>query len=102
MDVNPEKLAYVEKLPARMAHALHALLEATREHVMPVTAQEIMIYDWEAMSPQGTGAALREAQKRGLAVAVPGGYWVATNQTNELRYALEDRALRDQDEFFDR
>jgi acetylornithine deacetylase/succinyl-diaminopimelate desuccinylase-like protein len=81
-------------MPRRMAHALHALLEAEREHKMPVTAREVCVYDEEASGPLGTGAALREARKRGHATFT-GRYWVASFPTYELRYDLERRYLRE-------
>lgn len=57
----------VAKLPRRTAHAVHALLEASRELNMPVTSREIVIYDEEARDARSTGAALREANQIGRA-----------------------------------
>lgn len=94
-----DRRLYVDALPPRVAHAVHALIVATAEHPpMPRTAAEVCVYDapYEALSGRHTGAALREAEKLGLAMyASP--YWVATNAALELKYALEERALRDED-----
>ena len=92
---NPEKVRIVAALPRRTAHALHALLESSREMNMPVTAAEAMLYDEEAMGPRGTAMALKHAQRLGYCFVTPGGYWVPGNATYDLRYALEDRYLRE-------
>lgn len=86
----------VGSLPPRVAHAMHALIVASVEHNMPVTAGEIVIYDEEARNATATGAALREARAYGLAVYT-GRYWVPTNRALDLRTGLEERYLRDQD-----
>jgi hypothetical protein len=93
---NPE--LDVEALPRRVAHAVHALLSCASvmegNGIGPFTAAEVCVYDsYEAFSPRHTGAALREAQKRGLAQNW-GGYWSATFLAAEFRAALEDRFLR--------
>ena len=92
----------VAELPARVAHATHALMAASHPSMGggqgPFTAAEVCIYDapWEALSARHTGAALREAQRRGLAVHIPGGYWIPTGLAYEARSALEDRYLADE------
>jgi hypothetical protein len=83
-----------DDLPRRTAHAAHALLCATRELSMPATAAEVVLYDEEALSARCTGAALREAARRGLAVRA-GRYWVPTFAAMEMRGILEERFLRD-------
>lgn len=84
----------VAALPRRTAHALYALLESSREANMPVTAAEAMLYDDEAMSPQGTGQALANARRLGLAVQA-GRWWAPTGATLDMRSALEERFLRE-------
>jgi hypothetical protein len=61
----------------------------------PYKAAEIMLYDVEAMSPAGTGAALREARKRGLAACWGRGLWSSSLLALEHRSAFEERYLRD-------
>src|SRR5438045_2742998 len=92
----------VEKLPRRAAHATHALSAASAigdgGGYGPFTAAEVCVHDsFEALSPRHTAAALRQAQKLGLAMYVPGGagYWTATNFALEHRRAFEERFLRD-------
>lgn len=91
----------VDKLPPRVAHAVHALMYASLPGggggFGPFTAAEVCVYDanWEAFSPSHTGAALREAQKRGLVIFVPGGYWTPTNLALDHRRAFERRFLAD-------
>lgn len=91
------KAATVAALPRRTAHAMHALVYAGIELNMPVTAAEVCIYDSEAPNIVSTGAALREARERGLAIFT-GKYWIATNEALELRSALEERFLRETEE----
>jgi hypothetical protein len=89
---------WVGNLPRRVAHAVHALLEASGPyaHGMGIlTAAEVMLYDAEAMSPRSTAAALREGQKRGLVGYAGKGLWVPTNRAHNLRRALEDRYHKD-------
>lgn len=92
----------VDELPPRVAHAVHGLLAASSIGMGggsgPFTAAEVCVYDFDALSPRGTGAALREAAKRGLVVFVPPRYWTPTNATLDHRRAFEDRALRDEDQ----
>lgn len=88
----------VARMPQRMAHALHALVAATTVHPpMPRTAAEVCIHD-SGWGPLSTGAALREAARRGYCVRTSGGYWVAANRALELRAALEDRYLAETDD----
>lgn len=94
----------VEALPRRVAHATYALLhlpEIEREYPYgPYKASEVLLCDGESYSAQMTGAALREAQKKGLCMYVPGGegYWTPTNLAREHKRAFEDRYLRETDE----
>jgi hypothetical protein len=88
----------VKRLPRRSAHALSALMTATRELRMPPTAAEICVYDPEAISVRSTAAALREASRKGLCACAPGGYWVAATAAMEMERELEDRLLADTDE----
>lgn len=94
-----EKADYVAALPPRVAHAAHALLVCAREEHTPATAAEVCVYDShvEAFSARHTGAALREAQRRGLAINAF-GVWVPTPWAHEVQLALEERALADEDE----
>lgn len=94
--LDPAKLAVVDAMPARMAHALHGLLVASAEEKAPATAAEICVYDFDALSPRATGQALRRAAERGYCFLTQDLWW-PTNAAHELRYALEDRALRDED-----
>ena len=94
----------VEDLPPRVAHATHALIDALQSSDSgpygPLTAAEVCVYDasHEAFSPRHTGAALREAQRFGLAAYVPPGYWIPTNMALSMKRDLERRFLRDMDE----
>lgn len=91
----------VNDLPRRLAHATHALMAAA--NVMegngpgPLTSAEVCVYDAEALSPRHTGAALREARKKGLVMYVPGGegYWTPTNFALGYKREFEDRYLRE-------
>lgn len=85
----------VEALSRRVAHATHALLEASRELGMPPKASEVLVYDVESLSSRQTGCALHEASKYGLTIRVPGGLWLARERAHDLRSALEDRFLRE-------
>jgi hypothetical protein len=76
----------------RVVRVVHALLEAQREAGIPVTAGEVCVYDDGALTVRSTGAALREAARRGLA-AFTGRYWLATNEAMDRRREFEDRAL---------
>lgn len=97
VEVDPEKLSYVESLSRRTAHAVFALLESSIQLNMPVTAQEVMVYDGEALTAQSTGSALREAAKLGLA-GYTGRYWIPSTRAYDLRRAFEDRYLRETEE----
>jgi hypothetical protein len=89
----------VEKLPRRTAHAVHALIESSRQANMPVTAAEAMLYDEEARSPRATGLALANARKLGLAVYT-GRYWIPSFDALALRYPFEKRYLRETEDLF--
>ena len=95
--VDSARREIVAALPARTAHAMHGLLEASRCMNAPVTAAEACIYDFDAMSPLATAMSLRHAARLGYCVYT-GRYWCPLNAAYELRYALEDRALRDEDD----
>ncbi len=92
--LDPSKVERVAALPRRTAHALHALIESSRDLKMPALAREVILYDGEAMTVRSTSAGLRHAQFLGLAVFT-GRYWTPTNAALDLRYALEDRYLRE-------
>lgn len=99
--MTPECAFDVEALPRRVAHAVHALL-AVRNDVNigpygPFKASEIVLYDGEALSARSTAAALREAQKLGLAVNIR-GFWTAGRDALDNARALEERYLRETDD----
>jgi hypothetical protein len=85
-----------DALPRRTAHAVYALVVASRDGgaTLP-TAREVMIYDEESLSGQSTGRALHDASKYGLCVRAPGGYWCPLNGAYELFPELEERYLRE-------
>lgn len=85
----------VDALPRRTAHAMHALFEASRELRMPPTAAETCVYDEEAVSVKATAAALREAQRRGLAANARGFWFVAGDALLLGRRPFERRWLVD-------
>lgn len=93
------------ELPARTAHALHALMEAwaAMDGSGPLTAAEVCEYDdpEAALTARHTAAALTHARKRGLASCAPGPdhkwLWLATERGWALRRALEDRFLAETD-----
>lgn len=110
----------VGKLPRRVAHVTFALLAAAAEQKGGATTAEVMLYDEEALSARETAAALRHAQRKGLAVCGgkftewrgpdpdPGrgrleakrreSLWVPTPLAYDLRKALESRFLRERGE----
>lgn len=91
----------VEDLSRRVAHVTHALIVATKELHMPVTAQEVMVYDSEAPSLMSTSAGLSHARRQGLAVYSGrysnGRYWIPSFTALEMRAELEKRYLDDTD-----
>jgi hypothetical protein len=89
-----EELREVDQLPRRTAHAVHGLLVASREHGMPVTAVEVMVFDEEALSVQATARGLSDARRRGLA-SFTGKFWIPTPAAENLRRRFEDRFLDD-------
>lgn len=94
----------VEALPRRVAHVVHAIMEASGPYAHGsgiLTAREIMLYDAEALSPKATAAGLREAQRRyGLVSYIGKGLWLPTNLALDHKRAFEDRYIRETDEFF--
>jgi hypothetical protein len=88
--VDDDPASEVAALPRRVAHATHALLAAAGQ--MPLKASEILLYDVEALSAASTGAALREAARKGL-VANAGGLWFPRERAHRLQAQLEDRFL---------
>lgn len=94
----------VDALPARAAHAIHALMAASDiaygNGIGPFTAAEVCVYDagYEAITSSHTGAALREAAKLGLCAYIPPGYWTPTNLARDHKRAFEERFLRDEEE----
>lgn len=95
--LDPAKVAEVAQLPRRTAHALHGLLVASLELKMPVKAHEVQVYDGEAITAHQTAAGLVHARRLGLAMYTGTGsrLWVATEAAQGLRYAIEDRYLRE-------
>ena len=80
-------------LPRRVAHALHALLEAgAAAGVALVASSAVCAYDAEAKNVRATAAALTQAKRLGLA-SFSGRYWFARPPARELRTALEERYL---------
>lgn len=97
----------VDTYPRRVAHAVHALMEVRNDVNIgpygPFKASEIVLYDAEALSARSTAAALREAQKFGLAFYVGHGLWTASHFALDRCRDFEERYLRDTaDESVDR
>jgi len=91
---NPAAAQAAEGLPPRVAQVVHALLETLAQAGGgPVAAAEVMIYDEQALTVQGTAAALTAALGLGLADGVGTGLWTATRRAREMRQALEDRVV---------
>lgn len=88
-----DELRMVDELPRRTAHAVHALLVASREHGMP-TAAEVMVYDEEARTVHATAKGLIHARRLRLA-SYTGKYWIPTPTADNLRSRFEDRYLDD-------
>ncbi len=90
---------FVNDLPPRVAHAVHALLATGREEGYgPFTAAEVCVYDAsEAFSPKHTGVALSHARRLGLALFIPPRFWTPSDLALDNRDAFEDRFLRDED-----
>lgn len=86
----------VAALSPRVAHVTHALLAAWQESPGPLKANEIVIYDWEALTARDTGAALTAARRAGLVDGIR-GLWFASPKAHELKSALEDRSLADEE-----
>lgn len=85
----------VAELPRRTAHAVAALLIASKDkNSSPLSAAEIMLYDDEATGPRATGNALAHARQLGLATYL-GPWWIPSFAALELRHDLEDRYLRE-------
>jgi len=96
VQVKPEQRKEVAMLPARMAHALHGLLVAVQGEKGPPTAAEACLYDFDALSVQSTAQALHHAAKRGYCFNINGCWW-PTNRVYDIKYALEERSLADED-----
>lgn len=88
------ELRMVNKLPRRTAHAVHALLVASAEHAMPVTAAEVQVYDEEAIRFQATAKGLAHARRLDLAIYT-GRFWIPSVLASSLRRRFEDRYLSD-------
>lgn len=88
-------------LSRRVAHVTHALIVASQELKMPVTAGEVMVYDGESLTIMSTTAALTHARRLGLAVYSgrygKGRYWIPSFTALDLARQLEDRYLNDTD-----
>jgi hypothetical protein len=93
------ELQMVGNLPRRTAHAVHALLVASQEHGMPVTAGEVQVFDEEAIRVQATAKGLADARRLDLTTYTgrSGGvrYWIPTVLALNLRRHFEDRYLDD-------
>lgn len=79
---------------------MHALLARARDAGGgPLTAAEVCEYDSEAVSVVSTGAALAWARRYGLVdswrAGREGRVWSPSNRAAEMRWALEDRFLRE-------
>lgn len=89
----------VEDFPRRVAHAVHALMEVRNDVTFgpygPYKASEVVLYDGEALSARSTAAALREAQKLGLAMYLGRGLWTASNLALDHRRDFEERYVKD-------
>jgi hypothetical protein len=94
--VDALKVAAVAALPRRTAHALHALVEAERTLNMPVSAQEVVVFDSEALNATSTALALAHARSLGYCFLAK-GLWMAANRAHELRPQLEARYLKETD-----
>jgi hypothetical protein len=87
----------VEALPRRVAHVVHALLEAQGPMAhgpMPLRCREVMEYDGEALTARATGRALQRARDRGLAQNW-GSLWSPTFLASHYKRQFEDRYLRE-------
>lgn len=87
-------MTFAEQLPRRTAHAVYALMTASKTLNMPVTTVEVLLYDEESLSVGSTGQALSHARRKHLA-AYTGKYWVPTFFALDHRKEFEDRYLRD-------
>lgn len=84
----------VASLSRRTAHVTHALLVCAEEERTPARADEIVIYDSEAINATSTARALANAVKENLAVKA-GDFWIPSLRAHDLRSALEERFLRE-------
>jgi hypothetical protein len=82
-----------DQLPQRVAEVIHALLETlTQAGGGPVTARDVMAYDWNALTVQSAAAALTTAMRvHRLADLAGPGLWMATDAAWEMRRALDDQ-----------
>lgn len=89
----------VEALPRRVAHAVHALMEASGPYAFGMGAlrpSEVMLYDAEAISPSATNHALLRAMRDyDLVDRARTGLYFPTTLAYENRLAFEDRYLRE-------
>lgn len=90
----------VTDLPRRVAHATHALMEASSPYAFghgPRTTREVMEYDVDALTLSSTFEALSRAMKHGLVARTLSRpvLWFPTNLAHTLRGELEDRFLNE-------
>ena len=93
----PTPQEVVAGLPRRTATRRYVLLEVEHDPSLeggPFLASQVVVYDEEALTARSTAAALRAAQRLGLAVCA-GGYWTPTFRGYDLRGALEERYLEE-------
>lgn len=96
--MNETATSFADGFSRRVAHAVHALMEVRNDLSVgpygPFKAAEIVLYDGEALTARHTAAALRQAERLGLAVNIS-GYWTATNLALDHCRDFEDRYMRD-------
>lgn len=92
---------FADQFSRRVAHAVHALMEVRNDPGIgpygPFKASEVVLYDGEALDARATGAALREAEKVGLAINIR-GHWTATNLALDHCHEFEGRYIRETSE----
>jgi hypothetical protein len=98
----PDAAEQVAALSRRTAHAVYALHAYIRENTGPAYANEVVLFDREAISTQATATSLANAEKLGLVEKWPSpgvsSLWTMTPHGGDLSGALEDRFLADTEE----
>jgi hypothetical protein len=97
--LSQESLDYVNSLPRRVAHVVHALLEGSGPCAFGMGAlkpSEVMLYDGEALTVSATNNALQRAMRDYELVDRGGwGIYFPTQRAYNNREAFEDRYLRE-------